>query len=235
MRRGQPGEVPPLRLLRDVTDAASGDRRLRELRRGEPGEVPPLRLLRDATRGCLGRRGVGSGGARAAAPAAPASVGEPSAAVDQPVVLPPQEVRKFVTLVFTDLKDSTALTGSIDAEAMNEIKARYFSSMAVEIERHGGKVEKNIGDAIMAVFGLIRAHEDDALRAVRAAYGMQRVLAALNEDLEKFYGVRITNRTGVNTGEIVANTTRRPTRTSRPATRSTSRPASSKTPRPARS
>jgi len=121
-------------------------------------------------------------------------------------VLPPSEVRKFVTLVFTDLKDSTALTGSIDAEAMNEIKARYFSSMAVEIERHGGKVEKNIGDAIMAVFGLIRAHEDDALRAVRAAYGMQKVLAALNEDLKKFYGVQITNRTGVNTGEIVANT-----------------------------
>jgi class 3 adenylate cyclase/tetratricopeptide (TPR) repeat protein len=121
-------------------------------------------------------------------------------------ILPPSEVRKFVTLVFTDLKDSTALTGSIDAEAMNEIKARYFSSMAVEIERHGGKVEKNIGDAIMAVFGLIRAHEDDALRAVRAAFGMQKVLAALNEDLKKFYGVQITNRTGVNTGEIVANT-----------------------------
>jgi predicted ATPase/class 3 adenylate cyclase len=121
-------------------------------------------------------------------------------------ILPAQEVRKFVTLVFTDLKDSTALTGSIDAEAMNEIKARYFSSMAVEIERHGGKVEKNIGDAIMAVFGLIRAHEDDALRAVRAAHGMQKVLAALNEDLQKYYGVQITNRTGVNTGEIVANT-----------------------------
>jgi class 3 adenylate cyclase/tetratricopeptide (TPR) repeat protein len=133
----------------------------------------------------------------AAAPARPATATP---------ILPAQEVRKFVTLVFTDLKDSTALTGSIDAEAMNEIKARYFSSMAVEIERHGGKVEKNIGDAIMAVFGLIRAHEDDALRAVRAAFGMQRALARLNEDLERFYGVQITNRTGVNTGEIVANT-----------------------------
>src|SRR5205814_1740958 len=101
----------------------------------------------------------------------------PTRPATTPAVLPPSEVRKFVTLVFTDLKDSTALTGSIDAEAMNEIKARYFSSMAVEIERHGGKVEKNIGDAIMAVFGLIRAHEDDALRAVRAAHGMQKVLA----------------------------------------------------------
>ena len=88
--------------------------------------------------------------------------------------LPPREIRKTVTLLFTDLKDSTALTGSIDAEAMNEIKARYFSAMGAEIRRHGGEVEKNIGDAIMAVFGRIRAREDDALRAVRAAHGMRR-------------------------------------------------------------
>ena len=121
-------------------------------------------------------------------------------------ILPAQEVRKFVTLVFTDLKDSTALTGSIDAEAMNEIKARYFSSMAVEIERHGGKVEKNIGDAIMAVFGRVRAHEDDALRGVKAAAGMVGVLHRLNEEFEQQYGVRLTVRTGVNTGEVVANT-----------------------------
>jgi class 3 adenylate cyclase/tetratricopeptide (TPR) repeat protein len=121
-------------------------------------------------------------------------------------VLPAREIRKTVTLVFTDIKDSTALTGSIDAEAMNEIKARYFSSMGDRIRLHGGEVEKNIGDAIMAVFGRIRAHEDDALRAVRAAHEMQGVLAEINEEFEQSYGVRITNRTGVNTGEIVANT-----------------------------
>jgi class 3 adenylate cyclase/tetratricopeptide (TPR) repeat protein len=120
--------------------------------------------------------------------------------------LPAREIRKTVTLVFTDIKDSTALTGSIDAEAMNEIKARYFSSMGDRIRDHGGEVEKNIGDAIMAVFGRIRAHEDDALRAVRAAHEMQTVLAEINEEFERGYGVRITNRTGVNTGEIVANT-----------------------------
>ena len=119
--------------------------------------------------------------------------------------LPAQEVRKLVTLVFSDLKDSTALTASIDAEAMNEIKTRYFRSMALDIEHHGGKVEKNIGDAIMAVFGLVRAREDDALRAVRAAVAMQRTLAELNDELQRFYGVTLTNRTGVNTGEIVAN------------------------------
>jgi class 3 adenylate cyclase/tetratricopeptide (TPR) repeat protein len=121
-------------------------------------------------------------------------------------ILPAQEVRKFVTLVFTDLKDSTALTASIDAEAMNEIKARYFSTMAVEIERHGGKVEKNIGDAIMAVFGRVRAREDDALRGVQAAAGMVASLLRLNEEFAQNYGVRLTVRTGVNTGEVVANT-----------------------------
>ena len=120
--------------------------------------------------------------------------------------LPPTEVRKFVTLVFTDLKDSTALTASIDAEAMNEIKARYFREMAGEIERHGGNVEKNIGDAIMAVFGRIRASEDDALRGVRAAAGMVSKLHELNDEFERYYGVRLTVRTGVNTGEVVAST-----------------------------
>ena len=132
----------------------------------------------------------------------------PAAPAPAPVAetrLPPREIRKTVTLLFTDLKDSTALTGSIDAEAMNEIKARYFSAMGAEIRRHGGEVEKNIGDAIMAVFGRIRAREDDALRAVRAAHGMRQVLADLNDEFQRFYGVQITNRTGVNTGEIVAN------------------------------
>jgi class 3 adenylate cyclase/tetratricopeptide (TPR) repeat protein len=129
----------------------------------------------------------------------------PIAAAPAPA-LPPQEVRKLVTLVFTDLKDSTALTASIDAEAMNEIKARYFSAMAADIERYGGKVEKNIGDAIMAVFGRVRAREDDALRGVQAAASMISTLHRLNEEFEQFYGVRLTVRTGVNTGEVVANT-----------------------------
>jgi class 3 adenylate cyclase/tetratricopeptide (TPR) repeat protein len=140
------------------------------------------------------------------APAAPPPPVAPPDATPVAVALPAQEVRKFVTLVFTDLKDSTALTASIDAEAMNEIKARYFSSMAAEIERHGGHVEKNIGDAIMAVFGRIRANEDDALRGVRAAAGMVSKLIELNDDFERFYGVRLTVRTGVNTGEVVAST-----------------------------
>ena len=138
-----------------------------------------------------------------AAPPAAAPVAPPPPVA---AALPPTEVRKLVTLVFTDLKDSTALTASIDAEAMNEIKARYFAAMAAEIERHGGKVEKNIGDAIMAVFGRVRAREDDAIRGVQAAASMVDTLHVLNEEFAKFYGVQLTVRTGVNTGEVVANT-----------------------------
>ena len=82
---------------------------------------------------------------------------------------------------------------------------RYFDEMRTVIERHGGTIEKYIGDAIMAVFGLPLPHEDDALRAVRAAAGMQAALRGVNEDLSQRYGVVLANRTGVNTGEVVAN------------------------------
>ena len=119
--------------------------------------------------------------------------------------LPVHEVRKTVTIVFSDLKGSTALGEQLDAEALHEVKERYFNAMAAEITRHGGKIEKYIGDAIMAVFGLPRAHEDDALRAVRAAAGMRSALARVNQDLAARYGVTLSNRTGVNTGEVVAN------------------------------
>jgi class 3 adenylate cyclase/tetratricopeptide (TPR) repeat protein len=128
----------------------------------------------------------------------------PLAAV--PAELGASEVRKPATFIFVDLKGSTALTERIDQEAMSEIKKRYFTVMAAQIERHGGTIEKYIGDAIMAVFGIPRAHEDDALRAVRAAHGMQRELTNLNADFQRFYGVELANRTGVNTGEVVANT-----------------------------
>ncbi len=118
--------------------------------------------------------------------------------------LPPQEVRKVVTVVFSDLKGSTSLGEALDSESLREVMSRYFEEMRIVLERHGGTVEKYIGDAIMAVFGLPRVQEDDALRAVRAAYEMQQALAELNGELEQRWGVRLTNRTGVNTGEVVA-------------------------------
>jgi len=122
-----------------------------------------------------------------------------------PAPLPAKEIRKTVTLLFTDLKESTALGERLDSEALHEVKERYFKAMAAEIQRHGGKIEKYIGDAIMAVFGLPRAHEDDALRAVRAAVGMKEALGTVNADLKKRFGVELANRTGVNTGEVVAS------------------------------
>src|SRR5438067_3080206 len=118
--------------------------------------------------------------------------------------LPPQEVRKTVTIVFSDLKGSTAMGETLDSEAVREVMSRYFDEMRAALERHGGTVEKYIGDAIMAVFGLPRLHEDDALRAVRAAAEMRERLAVLNDELDRRWGVTIGNRTGVNTGEVVS-------------------------------
>ena len=116
---------------------------------------------------------------------------------------PPLEVRKTVTVVFCDLKGSTELGDRLDSEALREVLALYFSAMKPVLERHGGTIEKYIGDAIMAVFGLPRIHEDDALRAVRAAAEMGEALAELNVTLRAGFGVALENRTGVNTGEVV--------------------------------
>jgi len=117
---------------------------------------------------------------------------------------PPQEFRKVVTIVFSDLKGSTAMGEKLDSESLREVMTRYFDAMRAELEKHGGVIEKFIGDAIMAVFGLPKLHEDDALRAVRAAADMQRAQAVLNDELDRQWGVRLTVRTGVNTGEVVA-------------------------------
>jgi class 3 adenylate cyclase/tetratricopeptide (TPR) repeat protein len=115
-----------------------------------------------------------------------------------------QEVRKVVTVVFSDLKGSTSLGEKLDPESLREVMARYFDTFQEVLTGHGGTVEKFIGDAVMAVFGLARLHEDDALRAVRAAAEMRARLEVLNDELEARYGIRLTNRTGVNSGEVVA-------------------------------
>src|SRR5439155_2238297 len=114
------------------------------------------------------------------------------------------EVRKTVTVLFSDVTGSTSLGERLDAEALRRVMSRYFDEMQGVLERHGGTVEKFIGDAVMAVFGIPQLHEDDALRAVRAAVEMRERLAALNEELERERGVRLSIRTGVNTGEVVA-------------------------------
>lgn len=115
-----------------------------------------------------------------------------------------REVRKTVTVVFSDVTGSTALGEHLDPESLRRVMGRYFDEMRSVVESHEGIVEKFIGDAVMAVFGIPVLHEDDALRAVRAAAEMRERLSALNEELERDWGVTIAVRTGVNTGEVVA-------------------------------
>src|SRR6266540_3764382 len=119
-------------------------------------------------------------------------------------VAPQREVRKTVTVVFCDVTGSTALGEQLDPESLRRVMGRYFDEMQTIVERHEGTVEKFIGDAVMAVFGIPVVHEDDAMRAVRAAAEMRDRLGALNEGFERDWGVRIQMRTGVNTGEVVA-------------------------------
>jgi class 3 adenylate cyclase/predicted ATPase len=113
------------------------------------------------------------------------------------------EIRKTVTILFSDVAGSTELGERLDPEAVRGVMARYFDLARAAIERHGGTVEKFIGDAVMAVFGVPILHEDDALRATRAAWEIRDALTALNEDLARTEGVRLAIRTGVNSGEVV--------------------------------
>ena len=94
-----------------------------------------------------------------------------------------RESRKTVTILFCDVTGSTALGERLDPEALNRVMTRYFEAMREPIERHGGTVEKFIGDAVMAVFGVPHVREDDALRAVRAADDMRQTLMTLNKEL----------------------------------------------------
>jgi class 3 adenylate cyclase/tetratricopeptide (TPR) repeat protein len=114
------------------------------------------------------------------------------------------EVRKTVTVVFCDVIDSTPLGERLDPELLRRVMSRFFGEMRAALEAHGGTVEKFIGDAVMAVFGVPQLHEDDALRAARAAVEMRDRLAALNEELSRSYGVRLEMRVGINTGPVVA-------------------------------
>ncbi|HET7044459.1 MAG TPA: AAA family ATPase [Gaiellaceae bacterium] len=112
---------------------------------------------------------------------------------------PARELRKTVTVLFCDVSGSTALGERTDPEALRHVMRRYFDEIRASIERHGGTVEKFVGDAAMAVFGVPQVREDDALRAVRAADEIRARLPRLAEEL----GVALAFRTGINTGEVV--------------------------------
>jgi class 3 adenylate cyclase len=117
---------------------------------------------------------------------------------------PARQVRKTVTVLFCDVTGSTALGERLDPESLRAIMGRYFAVAKQILERHGGTVEKFIGDAVMAVFGIPALHEDDALRAVRAAAELRDALRALDQELDTEQGVVLSVRIGVDTGEVVA-------------------------------
>ncbi|RNG21199.1 adenylate/guanylate cyclase domain-containing protein, partial [Streptomyces botrytidirepellens] len=113
--------------------------------------------------------------------------------------------RKTITVVFCDMVGSTALSERLDAEALRHVMLRYYDLLRACLERHGGTVEKFIGDAVMAVFGIPVVHEDDALRAARAALDMLAAVEESGEELERETGARIAVRIGIHTGEVVTS------------------------------
>ena len=113
--------------------------------------------------------------------------------------------RKTVTVVFADVVGWTELGERLDPVRMRQIMARYFHTLRRILQRHGGTVEKFIGDAVMAVFGIPVVREDDALRATRAAFEMAEALRLLSEEFGRRWGVSLEVRIGVNTGEVVAD------------------------------
>ena len=120
--------------------------------------------------------------------------------------LNPPEERRVVTIMFADITGSTPLADKLDPEDMRAILAGYFNLMTEQIRRHGGTVEKYIGDAVMAVFGAPIAHEDDPDRAIRAALDMQAALARFNQrrQAQDPEATRLQMRIGINTGDVAA-------------------------------
>ncbi|HET6815831.1 MAG TPA: adenylate/guanylate cyclase domain-containing protein [Mycobacteriales bacterium] len=120
-----------------------------------------------------------------------------------------QEQRKTVTVLFSDVTGSTALGDRLEPESLRRMLSRFFETARSVVERHGGTVEKFIGDAVMAIFGVPVVHEDDALRALRAASDLMESLGPLNSALEQDFGATLQIRIGVNTGDVVTGTSER--------------------------
>jgi DNA-binding SARP family transcriptional activator len=115
------------------------------------------------------------------------------------------ESRRVVTVLFCDIVDSTRLATRLDPEAYRQVMSVYFNTVRTVIEAHGGTVEKFIGDAVMALFGVPELHEDDALRAVRAAVETRDAIARLNEETSRDWNAELAIRIAINTGEVMAS------------------------------
>ena len=115
-----------------------------------------------------------------------------------------REERRTVTVLFADLSGYTAIAERLDPEAVKALVDRFLGRLGEEVERVGGRVDKYMGDAVMAIFGAPVAHEDDPERAVRAAVAMQAAMAELNQRLLSDHGIEFALCVGVNTGEVLA-------------------------------
>src|SRR5215208_1008438 len=115
----------------------------------------------------------------------------------------PATARKVVTVLFSDVSGFTALGERLDPESLQQLMSRWFGETRRIVEHHAGTVEKYMGDAVMAVFGVPVVHEDDAVRAARAALEMHDTLGHLNDEIEQRWGVRLEIHTGLNSGEVV--------------------------------
>ena len=113
--------------------------------------------------------------------------------------------RKIVTVLFVDIVDSSVLADDLDVESFRALMERYYEAAHDAVVRHGGHLEKFIGDAVMAVFGIPKLHDDDALRAVTAAVELRNRIEALNEEFLRAYGRTVAIRSGVESGEAVAS------------------------------
>lgn len=116
-----------------------------------------------------------------------------------------EHFRKTVVIFFCDLVGSTSLGEELDPEALRGIMDAYFGMVAGVVAEHGGAIEKYIGDAVMAVFGVPLGHEDDCLRALRTAADIKTQLTELNGRLESVHGIRLRVRTGIHCGEVVVS------------------------------
>jgi class 3 adenylate cyclase/predicted ATPase len=116
----------------------------------------------------------------------------------------PREERKHVTILFADLVGFTAIVDRLDPEDVRAILDTYFACWSQLLADHGGIVEKFIGDAVVAVFGLPSAREDDPVRAVHAAIAVRAAMADLNLRFERDYGLRLAMRVGISTGPVLA-------------------------------
>jgi class 3 adenylate cyclase len=138
-----------------------------------------------------------------------------------PTAVPPKELpldekrvpesegeRKYVTAMFSDLSGYTAMTEKLDPEEVKEIMSRIFGEIAKVVTKYEGFIEKFIGDAVVAFFGVPTAHEDDPIRAIKVAREIHEVVAAKSPEVEKRIGKSISMHTGINTGLVVTGEVR---------------------------